>query len=264
MPALPFKLNQARRRHIPEQKRKVTNWRDYDESLRQRGARIMGAGALPPTPSGSGEADVLRASQVQHAIEHVDGDVHFGRPTLIRMRAQPVADHLLPSANGGLGPGAFRVPGRPLPGPAAPLGDELEMAVALRRRTLGRLAQHGGRARRHDHLRLGVALGDAGVNTILVVSAIAREGGYRPRHLVEQGTGFGAVIPVGGGQRRGDELTRVGVHAQGACWAGSARLGPVFLDQPFAGPAGSDERELWLDGWKEACGPEPEGNPRVE
>src|SRR3954454_23685621 len=38
MSALPFKLNQDRRRHIPEQKRKVTNWRDYDESLRRRGS----------------------------------------------------------------------------------------------------------------------------------------------------------------------------------------------------------------------------------
>src|SRR3954453_11821252 len=38
MPALPFKLNQDRRRHIPEQKRQVTNWRDYDESLRRRGS----------------------------------------------------------------------------------------------------------------------------------------------------------------------------------------------------------------------------------
>src|SRR3954447_7148720 len=38
MPALPFKLNQDRRRHIPEQTRKVTNWRDYDESLRRRGS----------------------------------------------------------------------------------------------------------------------------------------------------------------------------------------------------------------------------------
>ena len=38
MPALPFKLNQDRRRHIPEQKRKVVNWRDYDESLRRRGS----------------------------------------------------------------------------------------------------------------------------------------------------------------------------------------------------------------------------------
>src|SRR3954465_4729367 len=38
MPALPFKLNQDRRRHIPEQKRKVVNWAEYDESLRRRGS----------------------------------------------------------------------------------------------------------------------------------------------------------------------------------------------------------------------------------
>src|SRR5215212_2605779 len=38
MPALPFKLNQDRRHHIPEQKRRVTNWREYDASLRQRGS----------------------------------------------------------------------------------------------------------------------------------------------------------------------------------------------------------------------------------
>src|SRR4051794_11761966 len=38
MPTLPFKLTQDRRRHIPEQKRKVVNWREYDESLRRRGS----------------------------------------------------------------------------------------------------------------------------------------------------------------------------------------------------------------------------------
>src|SRR5215203_5309554 len=38
MSALPFKLNQDRGHHIPEQKRKVTNWRDYNESLRRRGS----------------------------------------------------------------------------------------------------------------------------------------------------------------------------------------------------------------------------------
>jgi len=38
MPALPFKLNQDRRHHIPKQKRKVINWREYDASLRQRGS----------------------------------------------------------------------------------------------------------------------------------------------------------------------------------------------------------------------------------
>jgi len=35
---LPFKLNQHRRHHIPKQKRKVINWREYDASLRQRGS----------------------------------------------------------------------------------------------------------------------------------------------------------------------------------------------------------------------------------
>jgi len=35
---LPFKLNQHRRRHIPNQKHKVMNWREYDASLRQRGS----------------------------------------------------------------------------------------------------------------------------------------------------------------------------------------------------------------------------------
>jgi len=38
MPILPFKLNQDRRRHIPKQKRKVTNSAAYDAALRQRGS----------------------------------------------------------------------------------------------------------------------------------------------------------------------------------------------------------------------------------
>ena len=38
MPSVPFKLNQDRRHHIPRQRHKVTNWPDYDASLRQRGS----------------------------------------------------------------------------------------------------------------------------------------------------------------------------------------------------------------------------------
>src|SRR5829696_9118289 len=38
MPSWPFKLNQAGRHHIPRQKRTVTNWREYDASLRGRGS----------------------------------------------------------------------------------------------------------------------------------------------------------------------------------------------------------------------------------
>jgi hypothetical protein len=33
---MPFKANASRRHHIPKQKRKVTNWAEYDASLRQR------------------------------------------------------------------------------------------------------------------------------------------------------------------------------------------------------------------------------------
>src|ERR671921_215614 len=38
MPSVPFKLNQDRRHRIPRQRHKVTNWREYDASLRQRGS----------------------------------------------------------------------------------------------------------------------------------------------------------------------------------------------------------------------------------
>ncbi len=38
MPALPFKLNQDRRRHVPRQRHWVTNWPAYDPSLRERGS----------------------------------------------------------------------------------------------------------------------------------------------------------------------------------------------------------------------------------
>src|SRR4051812_17000867 len=38
MLTLPFKLNQARRHHIPKQKHKVTNSAAYDAALRQRGS----------------------------------------------------------------------------------------------------------------------------------------------------------------------------------------------------------------------------------
>ena len=38
MSAVPFKLNQDRRHHIPRQQRKVTNWPAYESSLRQRGS----------------------------------------------------------------------------------------------------------------------------------------------------------------------------------------------------------------------------------
>jgi len=38
VPTVPFKANADRRHHIPRQRHKMTNWRDYDAALRQRGS----------------------------------------------------------------------------------------------------------------------------------------------------------------------------------------------------------------------------------
>ena len=38
MLAVPFKANAARRHRIPKQRHRVTNWAEYDASLRQRGS----------------------------------------------------------------------------------------------------------------------------------------------------------------------------------------------------------------------------------
>jgi hypothetical protein len=35
---MPFKANAARRHHIPKQRRRVTNWLEYDAALRGRGS----------------------------------------------------------------------------------------------------------------------------------------------------------------------------------------------------------------------------------
>src|SRR3954453_515851 len=56
---------------------------------------------------GSCDADGRRASQLQHAGQDLAGHLHLGRPTLVRTRAQPVPDHALEPADGGLGPGPF-------------------------------------------------------------------------------------------------------------------------------------------------------------
>ena len=69
MPTLPFKLNHDRRHHIPRQRRKVVNWRDYDASLRRRGSltvwftaeAIAGWRAAPRTTPGGHPPQPFRA-----------------------------------------------------------------------------------------------------------------------------------------------------------------------------------------------------------
>src|SRR3954468_15407894 len=106
------------------------------------------------------------------------------RSSLIRTRAQPVPDHALEPADGGLGPGARIVARGLLPAHPAPLGDELQVAVPLGGRARGRLARHRGCARRDDDGGLRMALGYVGVNALLVVRAVRRDGGDPGRGFV--------------------------------------------------------------------------------
>jgi len=151
--------------------------------------------ALLPQPClGSGGADGDRASRLRHTVEGMDGDVHLGRPTLVRVRAQPVTDELSEPADGRLGSGLFRVSGGFLPGCPSVLGDVrrtsrsdvLKMAVPLCGCGLGRIARHGRGTRRHHDRRFGMRLGDGGGDAVLVVCTVAGERGHRSRHLMDK------------------------------------------------------------------------------
>src|SRR5688500_17931792 len=85
-------------------------------------------GRTEPDPcSGSCDADVVRAPELEHAVQRVGGDAHFGRLAPIGLRAQPVADDALPARHVGLHQSAPVVPRGPLPAHAAALGDASEM-----------------------------------------------------------------------------------------------------------------------------------------
>ena len=66
----------------------------------QRGARIMGAAAPTPAPASSGDTDGVRASQLQHAVEHVDGHAHLSprRSSVCDRSPSPIPRFHLPTA----------------------------------------------------------------------------------------------------------------------------------------------------------------------
>src|SRR4051812_23065249 len=83
-----------------------------------------GCGRTEPDPcSGLCDADILWASEVQHSVQHVDGDCHLGRLTLVRLEAQPVTDDALPARDIRLHQSAPVILGHPLPAHAPALGN---------------------------------------------------------------------------------------------------------------------------------------------
>ena len=158
---------------------------------------------------------------LQHAIQGVDGNVHLGRPTLIRAAAQPVTDHLLEPTNGGFDTGSDALAECLLPCCSSVLGDALQMAIPLCWRALPpRLARP--RSWRHDDQRVRMTLGECAGDAFLFVGTVRGEPGHLCRYLVEQGTNLRAILNVVGGQRRRDNLASLGVHCR--C-AASAKTG---------------------------------------
>src|SRR4051812_19333935 len=93
MPALPFKLNQNRRHHIPEQKRKVTNWRDYDESLRRK------RHVLTDTGDGRSRIDAVQEDSLsgpgnEPMMASPQHEVSYGQVYWFHVRAQEHAGDL--------------------------------------------------------------------------------------------------------------------------------------------------------------------------
>ncbi len=149
----------------------------------------------------------------------------LNRPMAVSARARVVAGHLLPNHSS-----AF--------------GDDLKVAVALRGRGRGRAARHRRGARRHNHRRFWMALGDAVVDAVLVVSAVGNERGHRSRNLIKQGADLGAVVDLLGGQQRRDDLACAGVQADMQLPPRPARLGAVLLEQPLARAAQAQARAV--------------------
>src|SRR5438270_13162244 len=56
------------------------------------------------------DADVARASQLQHTVQDVDSNCHFGRLTLVGLRAQRMTDDPFPAADIGFHQGTPVVP----------------------------------------------------------------------------------------------------------------------------------------------------------
>jgi hypothetical protein len=129
-------------------------------------------------------ANVRRASQLQHAVQNVDSNCHFGCLTLVGLRSQCMTDDPFPAANIGFHQGTPVVPRGFLPTHAAMFGNHLQMPVTRCGRRLGRRARHRGRPRCHDDRGIGMAGSDLAVDAVLVVCTIAGQRCDRTINLV--------------------------------------------------------------------------------
>ena len=89
-----------------------------------------------------------------------------------------------------------------------------------------------------------MVLADGAVDTRLIVGSITGEGREWTCDLVEQGLNLRAIIDIAGGQLGGEDLSRLGIHADVQLAPGPAPLGAMLLDQPLAGPTEPQARAV--------------------
>src|SRR4051812_22535723 len=100
----------------------------------QRGGHID-----PNSRRGSCDADGLRASELEHAVQSTNGDRDFCGLTIVCARTERIADHPFVARDRRLRLGPGVVAGSLRPAPTATFGAQLQMPVALGRRGRGGL-----------------------------------------------------------------------------------------------------------------------------
>ena len=77
---VPFKHHLTGRRHIPRQRHWLTNWRDYDAALRNRGSLTVWFGDTLRS-----REDVRRVCQVKIVAKALNRMLERGRPICVRI-----------------------------------------------------------------------------------------------------------------------------------------------------------------------------------
>jgi hypothetical protein len=77
------------------------------------------------------------------------------------------------------------------------------------------------------------AVGNLGVNAILLIGSIGGDRAQRAGDLIEQETKLGRIVDLFAGQRRRYDLAGAGIHAEVQLPPRPARPGATPLDQPF-------------------------------
>src|SRR5881275_1962715 len=265
---MPFKANADRRHHIPKQRRRVTNWAEYDAALRQRGSltvwfsdEAIAAWHAEPrtTPGGQPHYSSLAITTAltlkavfRLALRQTEGLIG----SLIRLLglALSVPDHTTLSRRAE----TWEVP-RPRSGtePVHLLVDSTGLKLCGAGEWL--VEKHGTRTRRAwRKLHLGV---DAGTGRIEAVELTGHEtdDGSRVGPLLDQVTGPVASFTGDGAYDREDvygavaerhpEATLVVPPRKGAVPSGTAAIAPTQRDRHLRCIA-----ERGRMGWQKASG----------